>query len=843
MSRPGFLRFIPLWPFVIGGLLFVAWHQRLEIAAWVLSRVTSVGNLEDLEITPAHFDTERLVLERLAFTMKAGSSSYRIVGDDLELSLAPVSGLLPEPRALKVTSLRMDTLSSGDAETTPLTVRGLRQGLLDALALGADLPGPPLSRIDVERLRVDTLSSLGLTGEPSLALDLVDRQIDAELSLDDTRVIAAVSPGIITLTVRDRVDAVPPPLTLRLERRGEDPGVSGQVDLDALAQRAAENGIEHADGLGLPAGAIDLDAALALKGGAVLLDLDLSGALLSSRGMRTEDWHLVLPVTLAPDLPLMELASERIRLEDGVRLEAGLLHAGELEIGRLLTTPRGEMDPATGALVFTADSMLSAGRVAGNTFSATDLTLAPALDHASDTVTVRAGSSVRLGSLQLTNGWAVNDLAMEATSDALIRLPPEGPALDTSAWLVDITADDGEGSRFHLDGEISVSRAAPAAGDITLSITRPEMELGGEPLPLDLDLLDARLSWLGEQLSFSGEALLAAEPVSLRFEGEHDLGSGSGAAIWRSGEVVDLATARRLVLRLAPGTLADLGVESGGVAVNGEASWNDDGATLDASLDVQDAVGLFDDIRFEGLALSGQWQLLPTLATPSPARLKIATLEYGVALRDIAVSLVPEFNANTFASLRVLWFQGGLFDGRISGGPFSLDLDAPDTSFDMVVQDLDIARVVEAQNVEGLSADGRISGRLPVEITAAGIRIDNGRLRSVGGGNISYLVSDEQAAALANPLTDVVIQALRDFRYDLLTTTVRYDPDGTLDLALHIEGRSPSLDTDRPVHLNINSEQNVLSLLRSLDYSDGLSESLDREIQEHYDRADEAGAQ
>jgi hypothetical protein len=163
-----------------------------------------------------------------------------------------------------------------------------------------------------------------------------------------------------------------------------------------------------------------------------------------------------------------------------------------------------------------------------------------------------------------------------------------------------------------------------------------------------------------------------------------------------------------------------------------------------------------------------------------------------------------------------------------------IDLNDPQASFDLVVQDLDIARVVETQNMEGLSAQGRVEGFLPVRLSAGGIRIEDGRLDDQDGGVVRYAVSEEQAAALASPLTDVVIRALRDFHYNVLNARANYHPDGTLQLQLQMEGNSPSLESDRPVHLNINSEQNVLSLLRSLDYAAGLNQTLDKRIQDQY---------
>jgi hypothetical protein len=57
-----------------------------------------------------------------------------------------------------------------------------------------------------------------------------------------------------------------------------------------------------------------------------------------------------------------------------------------------------------------------------------------------------------------------------------------------------------------------------------------------------------------------------------------------------------------------------------------------------------------------------------------------------------------------------------------------------------------------------------------------------------------------------------------------------------LTINLQLKGTSPELDTRRPVHLNINTEQNLLSLLKSLRYAQGVSESIDQKVRRQYEK-------
>jgi hypothetical protein len=75
---------------------------------------------------------------------------------------------------------------------------------------------------------------------------------------------------------------------------------------------------------------------------------------------------------------------------------------------------------------------------------------------------------------------------------------------------------------------------------------------------------------------------------------------------------------------------------------------------------------------------------------------------------------------------------------------------------------------------------------------------------------------------------------LEEFHYQEFSTDVSYLADGTLTTQMHLKGTSPGLETDRPVHLNISTEQNLLSLLKSLQYSKALTSEIDQQVERKY---------
>jgi hypothetical protein len=53
-------------------------------------------------------------------------------------------------------------------------------------------------------------------------------------------------------------------------------------------------------------------------------------------------------------------------------------------------------------------------------------------------------------------------------------------------------------------------------------------------------------------------------------------------------------------------------------------------------------------------------------------------------------------------------------------------------------------------------------------------------------------------------------------------------------LGLEIQGSNPDLEGGRQINLNINLEQNIIELLRSLRFVEGLNDAIDNRIQDYY---------
>ena len=274
--------------------------------------------------------------------------------------------------------------------------------------------------------------------------------------------------------------------------------------------------------------------------------------------------------------------------------------------------------------------------------------------------------------------------------------------------------------------------------------------------------------------------------------------------------------------------------------VSGHARFGLDGAigarhSLNANLEVKlgEVRGQYAETGFAGAAADGVLTLANGVAEGS-ASVKADALEYGIEITNLACEL--DFKLPGTAArprFRARNCRARTLGSRLAAPDFVYDMNRRENRLQLEVTGLDIAQVLALQEFAGLEATGRLDGALPLALDGRGLRIIGGALRNQSAGVIRYRVDPEQAAAAAAPLTDIVTAALSDFRYDRLTAAVDYAPEGDLHVDFHIEGSSPNFENSRRVNLNVSSEQNILSLLRSLDYAAGLNRQIDDKLRNH----------
>ena len=217
------------------------------------------------------------------------------------------------------------------------------------------------------------------------------------------------------------------------------------------------------------------------------------------------------------------------------------------------------------------------------------------------------------------------------------------------------------------------------------------------------------------------------------------------------------------------------------------------------------------------------------LHTTRDAQLKVEFLEVGFPIKNIAARFQLAPHIRTWEPIvRIKKLGAELLGGRAYSEPFELDLRQDKNRFVVQLEGIGLNDIMQLEQQEGLKGSGILDGRIPVTITRHGIQVAQGRLSArTPGGDIRYLPTGRVLSlAQSNPNMKMVVDALSNFQYHRLEVTSDYKPDGKLALQVRLEGKNPDWQSGQPVNLNLNLEENIPALLRSLQLSSEITERL-----------------
>ncbi len=399
----------------------------------------------------------------------------------------------------------------------------------------------------------------------------------------------------------------------------------------------------------------------------------------------------------------------------------------------------------------------------------------------------------------------------------------------------------GEG-RTHLRYEadqlrLSVDAAGPPEHTVLAGLLSGAV--GGHTLP-QLRLVAGQQRQDGAALPLAYQWVLTDLAESLTLSAEGALTPATGAGVLRySLRSLDLAYASQWLLALAgkfDEAARDAVVSGGTATLSGaitHAGFELADAEHRASLLLADISGAWRDYPFEGLGVSSRLRGIQHLRSEGPVDLNVArvnvgfdvfAMQAGLSVAEVASGLVIE--AETFSA--------EMFGGRTwLPNPHRWELWRTNNELLLRVEDWRLSELVALQNGQSIEATGALSGELPVAWDGGRLLIDAGYLRSVDPGGLIRYRPDMATRALArdNKELTLALDLLEEFEFDLLRSDVLLDRDGSLLLGLSLAGRSPQNFGGRQVEFNINVEQNLDPLLRSLRLSDRVMQDLADRLQ------------
>ena len=244
--------------------------------------------------------------------------------------------------------------------------------------------------------------------------------------------------------------------------------------------------------------------------------------------------------------------------------------------------------------------------------------------------------------------------------------------------------------------------------------------------------------------------------------------------------------------------------------------------------------GLYKKITFMGLSTELSLENGAGLRTAKETQLKLDFLDVGFPVENIVVNFGFAPNSKTQAYIvGVKKFTADLLGGKAQSEPFKLDFGQDKNQILVKLEHINLHDIMQLEQQASLQGTGVLDGQIPVEIRRGSIEVTHGSLSArTPGGVIRYLPTEKVSIlAKTNPSVKMVVDALNNFQYHVLEVTSDYKPTGDLSLQVHLQGENPDWQAGQPVHLNLNLEENIPALLRSLQLSGEITDRVRKQYE------------
>jgi hypothetical protein len=378
---------------------------------------------------------------------------------------------------------------------------------------------------------------------------------------------------------------------------------------------------------------------------------------------------------------------------------------------------------------------------------------------------------------------------------------------------------------------------APDSWQAKADLDIPDIHVALPDNTLLLDRLQAKLELTPASIKFNGSVEAVNGKLIMAINALHEIAQQRGKA------EIALRPLSLAARHNIPGNLLHrwpwpVHVEAGTVSGHSDIRWQQRNAGWQleqtSSLQLDAIQGSVKQYPFSGLHGTLHVKGIDKLQLSSPEGLRLEQLLLGVPVTDILVQADATRQADNTMLVDLHLAQGHLLGGRVSVEHTQLDSRRGQNRLTLTVQGLDIARLIELEQKKGLYGTGQLSGRLPIVVGKDGFAMDGGTLAAQPPYGVIQYRGDERAAALAknNKNMALLLKALSDFHYNLLEADLDYSPSGQLLAKIRLQGINPELERGRAVHLNINIEENIPALLKSLQFADEISRQLEKGIQQ-----------
>lgn len=264
--------------------------------------------------------------------------------------------------------------------------------------------------------------------------------------------------------------------------------------------------------------------------------------------------------------------------------------------------------------------------------------------------------------------------------------------------------------------------------------------------------------------------------------------------------------------------------------------------SANANINLSGVSGIYDRSLFKELSAALQLKYQPGSLQFGSKDATLAEIQHGVVVGPLKLN--AQYTASTDAvvagKLDIQQLQLLAMGGQVLVQPVQLDLALPEQQLLLQLERIDLTQLLQQHPTADLTGNGRISGTIPLLLGSNGASVKDGSIAAESpGGKLQYRPPAAESMAATNQGMKVVLAALDDFHYSVLSSNVSYDTSGKLLLGLTLKGQNPALETGRAINLNINLEEDIPALITSLQLSSQISDKIKQRVQQ---RIQQSGA-
>ncbi|TWE09622.1 dicarboxylate transport [Pseudomonas sp. AG1028] len=257
--------------------------------------------------------------------------------------------------------------------------------------------------------------------------------------------------------------------------------------------------------------------------------------------------------------------------------------------------------------------------------------------------------------------------------------------------------------------------------------------------------------------------------------------------------------------------------------------------SLDLDLTSKGLGGIYDRSELSGLDARAQFKLAHQRFELYIPELKLQQANPGLPIGPLEARArysAPLADTGR-GQLEVNLARTALMGGEVTLTPGTWNLGAANPAFPIQIRGLELQQLFALYPAEGLAGSGTLDGDLPLRLGENGIEIEQGHVAArQPGGYLKFSSEKIKALGRSNPAMQLVTQSLEDFRFTTLNSAVDYDQHGILTLGMRLEGQNPAIENGRPIHFNINLEEDIPTLLASLQLTDRVNDIITRRVQQ-----------